>query len=58
MYVIVKAQDLLSRDRALKLNKQALLEDASKDKMLRYVNVALFRMQERAEVRPTILDVV
>lgn len=57
-YVIVKAWDLWTRDRALELIDPVLLEDASKDTLVRYVNVALLCVQERAEDRPTILDVV
>lgn len=58
--VVVKAWDLWRSNRAVELIDPVLLEDAnsSKDLLLRYVNIALLCVQERAEDRPTMSDVV
>ncbi|KAJ4718593.1 Receptor protein kinase [Melia azedarach] len=57
------AWDLWTRDKASELIDPVLLEQplkepSPKETMLRYVNIALLCVQERAEDRPTMSDVV
>lgn len=59
MCMVVKAWDLWTSNKVLDLIDPVMLEDASSMHIMlsRYVNIALFCVQERPEDRPTMSDI-